>query len=136
MSTTSSRATSPTSSIGSTFQSHKVSGAYEDAEVQLILEDIFKRLPGGGGTEGTLQIMTLVQTCFMISLRAYSLVASNKQDENKLGLRHEDISFTTMAPGAWTLHLLIKNLKGLNTADNTMEDKVQMHPIKHPSPSW
>ena len=34
-------------------KSTKVSGAYGKAEVQLILEDIFKQILGGGGTKGT-----------------------------------------------------------------------------------
>ena len=56
----------------------------------------------------------------MTGLRIGSLVASNRLDQDKLGMRQSDVSFTTVEHGAWTLHLCIKHLKGYNQAEDNV----------------
>ncbi|KAF6766769.1 hypothetical protein PSEUBRA_000071 [Kalmanozyma brasiliensis GHG001] len=121
-------------------KSTKVSGAYGEAEVSLILNDIFKRLLGGCRSDGMLQIMALVQTCFMTGLRAGSLLAADKKDESKRGMRHEDVSFTSAAPGGWTLQLLIRHIKNYNNAARHHAgqgpDASPREPNQHPSRTY
>ena len=94
-------------------QAHvKAQGAYSAAEVQLILNKAFQCLPTGTKAKPLLQIIALVQLCFLTGICIGSLVASDKTDESKPGMQHHDVSFTTPEPGAWTLYLNICHIKG------------------------
>lgn len=108
----------------------RVPGTYGAPEVQLILNDIYKRLPPGQPAEPLLQKIALVQTCFMTGIRIGSLVAMDKLDKERRGMRQEDVSFITQEHGAWTLLLRIKYLKGYNLAEDSQLVKVRMHPLK------
>lgn len=111
----------------------KFAGVYGAPEVQLILNDIFQRLPTGASAVPLLQKIALVQTCFITGLRIESLVATDKGNEERLGLRQDDVTFTMQEYGAWTLYLRIKQLKGYNAAEDAMQFTVRMRPLKKPS---
>ncbi|GAC75378.1 hypothetical protein PANT_15c00042 [Moesziomyces antarcticus T-34] len=108
----------------------KPKGVYSGAEVQLILNDMFKRLPAGSVKESLLQRIILVQTCFITGLRIGSLVAIDREDELRHGMRQSDVSFTTLEHGAWTLHLHITHLKGFLREEDTMHFNVRMRPLR------
>lgn len=103
----------------------RVPGAYGAPKIQLLLNNVFRQLPTGVAVEPLLQTMALLQTCFMTGLRIGLLVATNKLDEERLGMRQQDVSFSTLTPGEWTLHVNIKHLKGFNSALNSLSSSSQ-----------
>ena len=105
-------------------------GAYGASELQLILSDIFRRLPTGALSKSLLQRLALVQTCFLTGLRIGSLVTSDREDEWRLGMRQEDVSFTVCNPDSWTLTLSIRHQKGFSSPEDSHTVRVQMRPLQ------
>ena len=110
----------------------KTPGAYGAPEVQLVLNDMFKQLPTRVPAETLLQQIALVQTCFITGLRIGSLVATDRHDPDRLGMRQKDVSFTLTHADKWTLHLHVQHLKGFNSALDTANIQVRMRPLQKP----
>lgn len=108
----------------------KVAGAYGAPKVQLLLNNIFARLPTGEWAPSLLQRVALIQTCSMTGMRISSLMATDKLNGERLGMRQEDVAFTTNEPGAWTMVLTICHLKGFNSAQDLVQVQVRMKPLK------
>lgn len=118
------------SHISSWHWSSKPLGFYSALEVQLILNDMLKRLTTGNSNNCLLQRIALVQTCVMTGLRIGSLAATNRQDPILQAMQQRDVTFTCLRNRAWTLFLKIKHLKGYNAAKSSMEVQVQMCPLQ------